>query len=73
LFPKKLIYFSIDIDINQILTAIDRNISFDLSNTNLLQQAWIDNYLVIRYNIDPLLRNEYFENTQELRKAYNLS
>lgn len=71
-FPKKLIYFSIDLDINQILTAIDKNISFDLSNTNLLQQAWIDNYLVIRYNIDPLLSNEYFLDTQELRKAYNL-
>lgn len=72
-FPEKLVYFSIDLNIDQILTAIDSNTNFDLSNTNLLQQAWIDNYLATNYNIDVLLRNNYFSNVQELRKAYNLS
>ena len=72
-FPKKLVYGSIDLNINQILGAIDSNTNFDLSSTNLLQQAWIDNYLVDNYNIDPYLKNDYFHSTQELRKAYNLS
>jgi hypothetical protein len=72
-FPEKLIYHNIDLNIDQILAAIDNGTKFDLSDTNLLQQAWIDNCLVNRYNIDPLLKNDYFSNTQELRKAYNLS
>lgn len=71
-FPEKLTYYNIDLNIHRILFAIDNNTKVSLLNTNLLQQAWIDNYLVTKYNIDPLLKNDYFSDTQELRKAYNL-
>lgn len=72
-FSEKLMYRDIDLTIDQIMSAIDHCTKFNLSTTNLLQQAWIDNCLVDKYNINPLLKNDYFLDTQELRKAYNLS
>jgi hypothetical protein len=56
----------------KIISAIGQTELVDLSNTNILQQAWIDNYLVTQYNINPLLKNDYFANTKELTKAYKI-
>jgi len=72
-FKQKNLYHDIDLNINHMITAINNGIWADLSNTNLLQQAWIDNYLVEQYNVDPLLRNEYFKDTVELVKEYKLN
>ena len=71
-FIKNNKYYNIDQNIPTILPAIGQTQSVDLSDTNILQQAWIDNYLVTKYNIEPLLRNDYFANTRELTKAYGL-
>ncbi len=71
-FKQKNLYHDIDLNINTILDAIDNQLLVDLSQTNVLQQAWIDNYLVEQYNVDPLLKNEYFANTMKLVTEYNL-
>jgi hypothetical protein len=71
-FKKNNLYFDIDLDIESILQSIKKQNVFDLSQTNVLQQAWIDNCLVNMYNIDPLLQNEYFANTMDLIEAYQL-
>jgi hypothetical protein len=71
-FVKNNTYYSIDQGIPDILDAIGQPNSVDLANTNILQQAWIDNYLVTKYNINPLLKNDYFSNTAELTKAYGI-
>lgn len=71
-FKNKNLYFEIDADIPSILKAIDQNQYHDLSATNYFQQAWIDNYLVEQYNVDPLCRNEYFNDTVELINEYKL-
>jgi len=71
-FKKNNLYFDIDLDTKSILQAIKNQTAFDLSATNVLQQAWIDNCLVNMYNIDPLLQNEYFANTMDLIEAYQL-
>ena len=71
-FKKNNLYFHIDANIDPILQAIENQNWYDLSQTNILQQAWIDNCLVNTYNIDPLLRNRYFENTLELIDEYKL-
>jgi len=65
-------YYTIDQNMPDIISAIDQGKLFDISSTNILQQAWIDNYLVTKYNINPFLRNKYFSNTQELVKAYGI-
>lgn len=71
-FTNNNLYHNIDHAIPDIISAIDHKHDRDLGNLNLLQQAWIDNYLVKQYNIDPLLRNEYFLNTKDLITAYRL-
>jgi hypothetical protein len=71
-FQENNRYHKIDLNISAILNSIKQQTNYDLTQTNSLQQAWIDNYLVDQYNIDPLLKNEYFENTLDLVKAYNL-
>lgn len=71
-FKQKNLYFDIDLNINNILQAIDNHDWADLSATNWLQQAWIDNYLVDKYNVDPLLRDDYFADTLELINEYKL-
>jgi hypothetical protein len=71
-FPKNITYYDIDKPINGIVSAIESRTYFDLSTTNLLQQAWIDNYLVDHYSIDPLLRDQYFDNTLELLQEFDL-
>lgn len=65
-------YFHVDKPIKEIFAAIKNHESQDLTDLNIIQQAWIDNYLVARYNIDPWMRNEYFTNTEELVNAYGL-
>ena len=71
-FGKNNTYFNIDEHMDQILLAIQNRQSLDLTDLNILQQAWIDNYLVGKYNIDPLLTNDYFTNTKELINAYGI-
>ena len=71
-FKKNNRYHNIDLTIPDILNHINNRTEYDLSKTNILQQAWIDNYLVNKYNINPLLKNDYFRNTLDLIKAYNL-
>jgi hypothetical protein len=65
-------YYTIDQNMPKIISAIGQTELVDLSNTNILQQAWIDNYLVTQYNINPLLKNDYFTDTKELTKAYKI-
>jgi hypothetical protein len=72
-FTQGNLYFDIDRCMPSIIDAIDKKQLVDLSQTNIIQQAWIDNHLVEKYNIDPLLRNEYFANTLELINQYNLN
>lgn len=71
-FRNKNRYHDIDLNISKILECIQNRQYIDLSNTNIMQQAWIDNYLVDQYNIEPLLQNNYFNNTLELIDAYDL-
>ena len=72
-FPTKVKYYNIDSPIDKIIYSINNNIYFDLSSTNLLQQAWIDNYLVEKYHIEPFITNQYFSNTHDLIGAYKLT
>lgn len=72
LFIKNNRYYAIDQDIPKIISAIDNFDFVDLSNTNILQQAWIDNYLLTKYNVNLLSNNEYFSNTQELIAVYGI-
>ena len=71
-FQKKNRYHNIDLEISAILDCIENQKNYDLTTTNILQQAWVDNHLVNKYNINPLLKNDYFRNTLDLSKAYNL-
>jgi len=71
-FETKNTFFDIGHHMDQILLAIQNRQSLDLTDLNTLQQAWIDNYLVSKYNIDPLLTNDYFTNTKELINAYGI-
>ena len=71
-FIKNNRYFAIDQDMPKIVSAIDNSDSVDLGNTNILQQAWIDNYLETKYNVTLLSKNEYFSNTKELIKVYGI-
>jgi len=65
-------YYSIDQTIPNILSAIDQHQCVDLTHTNILQQAWIDNYLATNYNVNPYCKNEYFVDTKELVEAYQI-
>jgi hypothetical protein len=71
-FTNNNLYHKIDFEIPDIINAIAHKHNRDLSRLNLLQQAWIDNYLVTQYNVDPLLRNDYFLNTKDLITTYRL-
>ncbi len=71
-FRHNNFYFDIDAQIDEILMGIQNHHCIALNTTNLISQAWIDNYLVNKYNIDPLLKNEYFDNTIDLVQHYNL-
>jgi hypothetical protein len=41
-----------------------------IESGNFLVEAWLDNWLVETYNINPLLQNEYFSNTQQIINHY---
>jgi hypothetical protein len=64
-------YFFTDHKVAKILNAIDTCTEMEFQ-TNLIEQAWIDNYLQIKYNKDPLLVNSYFTNVKEITNAYNI-
>lgn len=65
-------YYHIDTDMDQIILAIQNHQCLDLTDLNTLQQAWIDNFVASKYNVDPLLTNNYFSNTTELAHAYGI-
>lgn len=65
-------YRNIDVETNWIIESIQDRREVDITNTNFFQEAYIDNWLVDTYQVDPLYRNEYFTNTQDLIKAYNI-
>lgn len=65
-------YRNIDKDTAKIIEAIKQRQSLDISNTNFLQEGYIDQWLVDTFQVDPLYRNEYFLNTVDLIKQYNL-
>lgn len=71
-FYKNNRYRNIDIETNYIIESIRTRQAVDITNTNFFQEAYIDNWLVDTYQIDPLYRNEYFSNTQDLIKSYNI-
>ena len=60
------------IDVNSLKESIQKNQNI-LLNLNIVEQAWLDNWLVDEYNIDPAIADTYFSNTQELIDFYNLS
>jgi hypothetical protein len=65
-------YKYVDVYPELIVESIKNKKSMHISNTNFLQEAWIDNWLVENYNIDPLLRNNYFVNTLDIVDQYHL-
>jgi hypothetical protein len=71
-FVKNNRYKDIDLDIEMIKQAFAEKKSFKFGNINFVKQAWIDNFLVKQYNINPLLTNEYWTSTDQILKAYNL-
>ena len=68
-FNKK--YYKNHINTDNVKNSIQQNQNIGL-NLNLIEQAWLDNWLVEQYNIHPQLSNEYFNNTQDLIDFYNL-
>jgi hypothetical protein len=65
-------YKYVDVYPELIIDSIKNKKLMHISNTNFLQEAWIDNWLVENYNIDPLLKNNYFSNTLDIVDHYNL-
>jgi hypothetical protein len=65
-------YRQIDAEVPTILENIKLGKSYPIRNTNFLSQAYIDNWLVENYQINPLLRNEYFTDTQQITETYGL-
>ena len=59
------------INIDVLKNSIQKNQNITL-NLNIVEQAWLDNWLVDSYKIEPRLINEYFSNTKELIDFYNL-
>lgn len=64
-------YYKNHIDVNLLKQNIIEKNNVVL-NLNLVEQAWLDNWLVEQYNIDPRLDNEYFSNTIDLINFYKL-
>jgi hypothetical protein len=65
-------YYNIDADMDRIISAIQNHRSLDITDLNTLQQAWIDNFVAVKYNVDPWLTNDYFSNTTKLAHAYGI-
>lgn len=64
-------YYKNHINTTDLTDAFQKNQNVPL-NLNIVEQAWLDNWLVEQYNIDPRLCDEYFKNTKELINFYNL-
>lgn len=71
-FEQRNRYRFIDFDLDMIFAAIDSGTNLSFDSGNFVKQAWIDNYLVKRYNIVPLLTDHYWQDTQQLMEAYGL-
>jgi len=54
-----------------LTNSIQKNQNITL-NLNIVEQAWLDNWLVDNYKIEPRLINKYFSNTKELIDFYDL-
>lgn len=59
------------VDTDSIKKSIQKNQDITL-NLNIVEQAWLDNWLVDEYSVDPVLTDEYFSNTKDLIDFYNL-
>ena len=64
-------YYKNHVNTNNLTNAIQKNQNISL-NLNLVEQAWLDNWLVEQYKIDPRLCDDYFNSTKELIDFYNL-
>ena len=71
-FYNKNKYKDIDVLPKKIIEAIQNQESLAIHGTNFLQEAWIDNWLAKNYQIDPLYRDLYFDNTLDIIEQYNL-
>ena len=65
-------YATIDKDIKDIVKSIESKQALEIKSSNIVKEAWIDNWLVDNYHIDPLLRDEWFTNTQQIIDQYQL-
>ena len=63
-------YRSIDQNVNLVIEHIKQRQYMPIESGNFLVEAWLDNWLVETYNINPLLQNEYFSNTQQIINHY---
>ena len=59
------------VDTDDLKKSIQKNQNIPL-NLNIVEQAWLDNWLVDEYSVEPVLRDEYFSNTKDLIDFYNL-
>ena len=57
----------------KIISAVSNKANIEISQLNFYQEAWIDDWLVKNYKINPVLSNHYFSNTLEIIKQYNLT
>lgn len=71
-FYQNNLYRNIDRDTEIIIRAIKDRQPVDIVNTNFFQEAYIDQWLVDTYQINPLSRNKYFTSTIDLIKEYQL-
>ena len=71
-FYQHNIYKNINVVPENIVNALIAKKNIPIPNLNFLQEAWIDNWLVNNYDIVPLLPDQYFSNTLEIIKQYNL-
>lgn len=71
-FETRNRYRLIDFDTDMILQCLDQRVNLKFDSGNFVKQAWIDNYLVTRYNIDPLLIDHYWTDTYQILEAYGL-
>ena len=57
------------INTDSLKNSIQKNHDIPL-NLNIVEQAWLDNWLVEQYSVDPILTDEYFNSTKELIDSY---
>lgn len=70
-FRNSIRHYYTDHHVNQIIKSINCQVPFEFK-TNIIEQAWIDNYLQANYNKDLLLIDSYFTNTNDILSTYNL-